>query len=78
VIDEKALVDALKSGKISYAGLDVFDTEPPDKDSPLFRLDKVVLSPHIGFHTVEAKKRCTDICIENVMKFLEGKPQNTC
>lgn len=78
VIDEEALIDALKSGKISRAGLDVFDEEPPDKDSPLFKLDNVVLSPHIGFHTVEAKKRCTDVCIENVIKFLEGKPQNTC
>jgi D-3-phosphoglycerate dehydrogenase len=78
VIDGKALIAALKSGKISYAGLDVFDKEPPDKDNPLFKLDNVVLSPHIGFHTIEAIKRCTDICIENVMKFLEGKPQNTC
>lgn len=78
VIDQKALIDALKSGKISYAGLDVFDREPPDKDNPLFKLDNVVLSPHIGFHTVEAKKRCTDICIKNVSTFIEGRPQNTC
>jgi len=78
VIDENALIDALKSGKISYAGLDVLEKEPPTKDNPLFKLDNVVLSPHIGFHTVEAKKRCSDICIDNVMKFLEGHPQNTC
>ena len=78
VTDEKALIDALKSGKISYAGLDVFEKEPPNKDNPLFKLDNVVLSPHIGFHTVEAKKRCSDICIDNVLKFLEGHPQNTC
>ncbi len=78
VIDERALIDSLKSGKISYAGLDVLDKEPPDKSNPLFKLDNVVLSPHIGFHTVEAKRRCTDICIENVMRFLEGRPQNTC
>ncbi len=78
VIGEEALVDALRSGRISYAGLDVFEKEPPNKDNPLFKLDNVVLSPHIGFHTVEAKKRCTDICIDNVMKFLEGHPQNTC
>jgi len=78
VMDEESLVGALKSGKVSYSGLDVFEKEPPDKDSPLFKLDNVVLSPHIGFHTVEAKKRCSDICIDNVMKFLEGKQQNTC
>jgi len=78
VIDENALVDALKSGKVSYAGLDVFEKEPPNKDSPLFKLDNVVLSPHIGFNTVDAVRRCTDVCIDNVMRFLEGKPQNTC
>jgi D-3-phosphoglycerate dehydrogenase len=78
VIDEEALINALKSGKISFAGLDVFEEEPPDKDNPLFKLDNTILSPHIGFHTVEAAKRCTDICIDNVVKFLEGHPQHAC
>jgi len=78
VIDEKALVDALRSGKISFAGLDVFAEEPPAKDNPLFKLDNSILSPHIGFNTVEAAKRCTDICIDNVVKFLEGQTQNAC
>lgn len=78
VIDEKALVEALKSGKISFAGLDVFAEEPPAKDNPLFRLDNVALSPHIGFNTVEATKRCTDICVDNVVRFLEGHSQNVC
>jgi phosphoglycerate dehydrogenase-like enzyme len=72
------LVDALKSSKISFACLDVFAEEPPAKDNPLFKLDNVILSPHIGFNTVEAAKRCTDICIDNVVKFLEGHPQNVC
>ena len=78
VIDQKTLFDALKSGKISLAGLDVFGSEPPDKDNPLFKLDNVTLSPHIGFHTIEAAKRCTDICIDNVVKFFENHVQNTC
>ena len=78
VIDEKVLVDALRSGKISFACLDVLEEEPPAKDNPLFKLDNVILSPHIGFNTVEAAKRCTDICIDNVVKFLEGHPQNVC
>ena len=78
VIDEKALIHALKSPKLSYAGLDVFEQEPPPKDNPLFKLDNTVLSPHIAFHTIEAAKRCTDICIDNVIKFLEGRPQNLC
>jgi D-3-phosphoglycerate dehydrogenase len=78
VVDEKALVDALKSGKMSFAGLDVFGEEPPAKDNSLFKLDNTILSPHVGFHTTEAAKRCTDICVENVVKFLEGHLQNAC
>ena len=78
VVDEKALVDALKSGKMSFAGLDVFGEEPPAKDNSLFKLDNTILSPHVGFHTTEAAKRCTDICIENVVRFLEGRLQNAC
>jgi D-3-phosphoglycerate dehydrogenase len=78
VIEEKALVRALKSGRIAYAGLDVFEEEPPPKNNPLFELDNTVLSPHVGFHTIEAVKRCSDICIDNVVKFLQGHPQNCC
>ena len=78
VIDQEVLVEALRSGKLSYAGLDVFEDEPPDKNNPLFKLGNTVVSPHIGFNTVEAEARCTDICIDNVAKFLEGKPQNAC
>lgn len=78
VIDQETLVEALRSGKLSYAGLDVFEDEPPAKNNPLFKLSNTVLSPHIGFNTVEAEARCTDICVDNVAKFLEGKPQNVC
>jgi len=78
VIDERALIDALKSSRISYAGLDVFKKEPPDKDNLLFKLNNTVLSPHIGFYTVEAARRCANICVDNVVKFLEGRPQNVC
>lgn len=78
VIDQEALVEALRSGKLSYAGLDVFGDEPPEKNNPLFKLGNTVLSPHIGFNTVEAEARCTDICVDNVAKFLEGTPQNVC
>jgi len=78
VFDEKALAAALRSGKIAAAGLDVFAEEPPAKDNPLFQLDNAVFSPHVGFNTVEAAKRCTSICIDNVAKFLEGHVQNSC
>jgi D-3-phosphoglycerate dehydrogenase len=78
VIDETALIKALKSGRVSYAGLDVFEEEPPSKSNKLFELDNTVLSPHVGFHTVEAIKRCTDICIDNIVKFSKGYKQNMC
>ena len=78
VIDEKALKEALKSRRVCYAGLDVFEEEPPPKDNPLFRFNNTILTPHIGFHTIEAAKRCSDICVDNVVKFLEGQPQNLC
>ena len=78
VIEEKALIQALKSGKIAYAGLDVLEEEPPRRNNPLFKLDNVVLSPHIGFNTAEAEARCSDICVDNVVKFVEDKRQNIC
>ena len=55
IIDEKALYDALKSGKVAGAALDVFETEPP-LESPLLTLDNVIVTPHLGASTVEAQK----------------------
>jgi len=78
VIDEKALTRALKSGRVFSAGLDVFVDEPPRRKNQLFDLKNTVLSPHVGFHTFEAVKQCTDICIDNIGKFMEGKQQNAC
>lgn len=76
VIDEIALINALKSGKISGACLDVFAKEPPEKNNPLLNFDNVLLTPHSAFHTTEALRRCTDICIDNVEAFINGRPQN--
>lgn len=78
VINEKALIEALQSRKLTGAGLDVFGEEPPAKDNPLFNLENTILSPHSGFHTVEAIRRKTDILIDNIVKFIEGHPQNIC
>ncbi|VVC04892.1 Glyoxylate reductase [Candidatus Bilamarchaeum dharawalense] len=76
VIDESALISALMSGTLAGAGLDVFEREPPSKDNPLLKLDNVILTPHSASYTKEAIGRCTTTAIDNIEKFLEGKPQN--
>ena len=69
VIDEKALIKALDEGKIAGAGLDVFETEPPD-DWTLAKHPKVVATPHIASSTVEAQARVGDLTAEKVIKEL--------
>ena len=72
VVDEKALYDALKNGKIAGAGFDVFEEEPP-KDSPLMSLDNIVLTPHLGANTKEGQIRAGTICAEQIIKVLNGE-----
>jgi phosphoglycerate dehydrogenase-like enzyme len=76
VVDEKALVDALKKKTIAGAGLDVFEKEPLPMSSPLIELEDVVLTPHIAFLSEESIDECTYICVENVRMFVDGRPQN--
>jgi len=73
VIDNAALVRALKEKRISGAALDVFDKEPPNFDDPLFQLDNVVLTPHIGAYTLEALKKMDLISADNIVKVFHGK-----
>ncbi len=72
VVDEEALYRALKEGKISGAALDVYENEPPEK-SPLFELENVVFTPHIGAATKEGQIRAGVICAEQILKVLDGK-----
>jgi D-3-phosphoglycerate dehydrogenase / 2-oxoglutarate reductase len=74
IVDESALVDALRSGHLAGAGLDVFEVEPLPTDSPLRSLDNVVLAPHRGGATLEADTRLLDVIGENLMRALEGQP----
>jgi D-3-phosphoglycerate dehydrogenase / 2-oxoglutarate reductase len=77
IVNEDALCRALKQRKIAGAALDVVENEPPAKDHPLFELDNVILTPHIGALTFEASKRGEWGAAEDVIRALEGKkPKN--
>ncbi len=71
VIDEKALVESLKSGKVRAAALDVFEEEPPKEDNELLALDNVILTPHIGASTLEGQRRVGIEIVNKVIKTLK-------
>ena len=73
VVDEAALLAALKDGTVAAAGLDVFQSEPPALDNPLFSDPRVILSPHIGGLSNEAAERMACACVENALNFIEGR-----
>jgi glyoxylate reductase len=73
VVDEKALCRALKEEWIAGAGLDVFEQEPIPKDSPLVRLDNVVVAPHISSASLETRAKMAEMVAENLIAFFEGK-----
>jgi phosphoglycerate dehydrogenase-like enzyme len=74
VIDEEALLAALKAGRIKGAALDVFSREPIPGEHPLAGLENVVLSPHIGAMTEEAGERLADSVASQVEDILAGRP----
>ena len=76
LIDEAALITALKEERICGAGLDVFVDEPLPPDSSLRSLDNAVLTPHAAWVTDEAQERLIQQPIDNVIAFLAGRPQN--
>lgn len=73
LIDEPALIDALKNGRIAGAGLDVFSTEPLPADSPLWKMENVILSPHVAGFSPEYDQRAMDVFIQNLTNYLEGR-----
>lgn len=74
IIDEKALVEAIRSGKVAGAALDVFENEPPAKDNPLLSMDEVIVTPHLGASTVEAQENVALDVSEEILHLLRGEP----
>lgn len=72
IIDETAAYEALTNGTLGGLGLDAFEKEPPN-DSPLFSLDNVILTPHTGAHTTEAKQSMAIMAVDNLIDMLSGK-----
>ena len=76
LVDESALIEALASGHLKAAGLDVYCTEPLPAAHPLLTLENVVLSPHVAYHTPEANDSLYEIAVENIVRYYAGDPIN--
>ena len=74
IIEEAALIAALREGKIAGAGLDVFDVEPLPLDHPLRKMENVVITPHLGYVSEQNYRRYFAEAAENIRAFLDGKP----
>ena len=73
-VDEGALVEALRNGQLAAAGLDVFAQEPLPPESPLWDLDNVIISPHVGGFFQEYDDVCVELFRQNLTRFLKGEP----
>lgn len=76
LIDEGALAAALREGVIAGAALDVLETEPPAPDNPLTAAPNCLVTPHVAWHALEARRRLVQIAADNLAAFLRGEPRN--
>lgn len=76
LIQETALANALREGRLAGAGVDVLSTEPPSSDNPLLTAPNCIITPHIAWATKEARQRLMAMAVDNLASFLAGKPQN--
>lgn len=76
IIDETALIEALQKHRLAGAGLDVQEVEPPVADSPLYTMEHVILTPHMGWKGLETRQRLVQIIAEDVRHFFDGDPVN--
>lgn len=76
IVDHAALAEALNAGRLAGAGIDVFEVEPPPANHPLLTCQQVVLTPHVADQNVEGMEILNRGAVENVIGFLEGRPQN--
>jgi glycerate dehydrogenase len=76
LVDEQALCDALVSGKLFAAAVDVVSAEPMKQDNPLLNAPNCIITPHIAWAPKESRQRLLDCVVENIRAFLNGKPQN--
>lgn len=76
LIDEKALMKSLYSGKVFAAGLDVNKTEPINDDNPMLAYDNIIITPHMGWGPVETRERLLEIAIDNIKSFEAGEEKN--
>jgi D-3-phosphoglycerate dehydrogenase len=74
IVKEAALYDALVSGKLAGAGIDVFEVEPPPVSNTLFALPNVIMAPHVAGVTVEAVSRMSEQTARNILSVLDGDP----